>query len=210
METAGEFSRRLEELKCQLRRQIVVAEELGHVLDRCADIVLRRDQAVYLQNLKGRIMREVEDLEAMEAVASHEFNKRKLTRGALNFAAGSIVAWIGGQKNPLAVGARLIPPALGQRVPFGTVLVAVGKGGLPEDVKVVSLSRFARDSNRNESEISDAIRERGYLLIAPLIFAALVDKLESRMLDGSVSLPMSIGNIASELPGIMRSLRSMS
>jgi len=193
-----------------LRRQTAAAEELGHILDQCAKSVLRRDQAVSLQNLTERIMREVQHLEAIEAVASNKFKERRLTRGALSFAVGTLFAAIAGERDPLSRGARSIQPALGQRAPFGTVLVAVGKDGLPDDVKVVLLSRFARDSNRSESEISDIIRERGYLLIAPQIFAALVDKLESRVLDGSVSLPVSIGNIASELPGIMRSLRSTS
>jgi uncharacterized coiled-coil protein SlyX len=208
METAGEFSRRLKGLKCQLRRQTAVVEELGGVLDECAKNVLRRDQAVHLRALLTKVMREVDDAQMTEVVASNEFNTRKLRRGALSFAAGALFAAIAGQRDPLSRGANLVQPVLDQKAPFGTVLVAVRKDGLPDDVKVVSLSRLARDSNRSESEITDILRERGYLLMAPKIFAALVDKLESRVLDGSVSLPVSIGNIASELPGIMRSLTS--
>jgi uncharacterized coiled-coil protein SlyX len=208
MDTADEFSRRLKELQCQLRRQTAVVEELGPVLDQCAKSVLRRDQAVHLHALSTRIMREVDDAQMTEVVASNEFSKRKLRRGALSFAAGALLAAIAGQGDSLSRGARLVQPVLGQKVPFGTVLVAVGKDGLPDDVNVVSLSRLARDSNRSESEISDVLRERGYLLIAPKIFAALVDKLESRVLDGSMSLPVSIGNLSSELPGIMRNFTS--
>ena len=210
MGTASEFSRRLKELQCQLRRQTAAVEELGGVLDQCANSVLRRDQAVRLQALLTRTMREVEDAQMTEVVASNKFNERRLTRGVLSFAVGTLFAAIAGERDPLSRGARSIQPVLGQKATFGTVLVAVGKDGLPDDVKVVSVSRFARDSKRSESEISDVLRERGYLLIAPQIFAALVDKLESRVLDGSVSLPVSIGNLAGELPGIMRSLRSTS
>ena len=209
METAGEFNRRLKELKCQLTRLTAAAEELGPVLDQCAKSVLQHDQAFSLDNLRAGIMREVEDARIKEIVASNQFNKRKLTKGALNFAAGTLFAAIAGQRDPLSRGIRLMQPVLEQNAPFGTVLVAVGKEGLPDDVAVVPLSWLARESKKEEQEIRIALKERGYLLVEPEIFASLTDNLKRRVLDGAVSLPLSIGNITSELPEIiMRSPRS--
>jgi hypothetical protein len=204
METAGKFNRRLKELQCQLRKLIAAVEELGPVLDLCAKSVVERDQAFSLDNLKARIMREVEDARIREVVASNEFNKRKLTKGALNFAAGALFAAIAGQRDPLSRGARLIQHVLDQKAPFGTVLVAVGKEGLPHDVAVVSLSRLARESGKEEQQVRDTLEELGHLLIEPDMFALLMDNLKRKVLDGSVSLPVSVQMIARELKSTLR------
>lgn len=203
MEATGEFSRRLEELKCQLRRQMAAAGELGPVLDRCAKGVVQRDQAFSLDNLKVRIMREVEDARIRELVASNEFNKRKLTKGALSFATGALFSAIAGQRDALSRGARLIQPVLAQKAPFGTVLVAVGKEGLPDDVAVVSLSRLARESGKEEQQARDTLEERGHLLIKPDMFALLMNNLKRKILDESVSFPVTVQMIARELKGTL-------
>ena len=210
METAGEFNRRLKQLQCQLRRQTAAVEELGRVLVRCAKTVLGRDQAFSLDSLKARIMREVDDARLTEIVASNEFNRRKLTRGILNFAAGALSAAVAGQKDPLSRGAKLILPVLDQKAPFGTVLVAVGKEGLPNDVAVVPLSWLARQSKKGEQEIRDILQESGCLLVEPEAYALFMDNLKRRVLDGSVSLPMSVEQTASELERAMCRLSSTS
>ena len=210
MDTAGEFNRRLKELQCQLRRQTTAVEELGGVLDQCATNVLRRDQAFSLDNLSARIMREVEDAQITEVVASNKFNERQLTRGVLSFAAGALFAAIAGQRDPLSRGARLIQPVLDQKAPFGTVLVAVGKQGLPDDVAVVPLSRLARESKKGEQEIRDILQESGCLLVEPEAYALFMDNLKRRVLDGSVSLPVSVEQTASELERATRRLGSTS
>lgn len=211
MEATGEFSRRIEELKRQLRRQIAAVGELGPVLDQYAKGVVQRDQAFSLDNLKVKIMREVEDAQIREIVASNEFNKRKLTKGALNFAAGALFAAIAGQRDPLSRGARLIQPVLAQKAPFGTVLVAVGKEGLPHNVTVVSLSRLARESGKEEQQVRDTLEELGHLLIEPDMFALLMNNLKRKILDGSVSFPVTVQMIARELkstlPGPNRVLK---
>lgn len=210
MDTEGEFNRRLKELQCQLKRQTAAVQELGHVLDRCAKGVLQRDQAVCLQNLRERVMRKVEDAEIGEVVSSNEFNERKLTKGILTFAVGSMFAAARGGETPLSSGLGLVNSVLSESMPFGTVMVAIGRGGLPEDVEVVSLSRLARESKRSEAETRNGIQERGYVLITPLVFSALLTNLESKILDGSVSLPVSTEQIASELAEVIRRLGSTS
>ena len=81
-------------------------------------------------------------------------------------------------------------------------------GGLPEDVQVVSLSHLARDSKRSEVEVRNGIQNLGYVLLAPLAFSALLDNLESKILDGSVSLPMSTEQIANEPEEVVHRLSS--
>jgi hypothetical protein len=199
MEATGEFSRRIEELKSKLRRQMAAAEELGPVLDRCANGVAQHDQAVSLDSLKVRIVREVDDARIREIVASNEFNKRKLTKGAVSFATGALFAAIAGQKDALSRGARLIQPVLAQKAPFGTVLVVVGKEGLPHDVAVVSLSQLARESGKEEQQVRDNLEKSGHFLIEPDKFALLINNLKRKVLRLSVSFPITIQTIDKEL-----------
>jgi hypothetical protein len=79
------------------------------------------------------------------------------------------------------------------------VLVAVGKAGLPHDVAVVSLSRLARESGKEEQQVRDTLEERGHLLIEPDMFALLMNNLKRKILDGSVSFPVTVQMIAREL-----------
>jgi hypothetical protein len=68
----------------------------------------------------------------------------------------------------------------------------------------------AHQSNRSEAKIMEEILNRGYLLMVPQVFASLGDSLDRKVLDGSVSLPLSTKEIAREQPGIMRSFRTAS
>jgi hypothetical protein len=204
METEGQFSRRFKELKSQLRRQTAAVEELGAMLNHRANGVLRHDQAVFLDSLKAKVMEEAEYARLREIVAKGEFRKEKLSKGIIKFAVGTVGAAIAGQKNPLLEGVSSFKSAMEQKAPFDTVVIAIGQKGLPEDVTVLPLSRLARDYNRSETLIRDALKNRGYLLMTPLRFATLVDNLKSRVLDGFVSLPLSVDKIATELSRIAR------
>ena len=83
--------------------------------------------------------------------------------------------------------------------PFGLVMVCIGPKGLPDDVKGVSISQLARESNRLESQIINKLREDGYLLFSQEAFSALIDKLIGDVREGLLSLPISrdkLGEIA--------------
>lgn len=199
MDTSGEFSRRLKELNCQLRNLTAAAEELGPLLDQCAMKVLQRDQAFVLSNLSTRIMREVEDVRAREVAANDEFNAAKHRRGAITFLGGAVGAALGRQKDPWSRGAELMQPVLDQKAPFGAVMVAIAKEGLPDGVKVVPLSQLARESKKSQQEIRVALEERDCLLMIPETFARLTDNLKAKVMDGSMSLPIGVERIATEL-----------
>ena len=79
-----------------------------------------------------------------------------------------------------------------KEIPYGRVLIAVGREGLPGDVSMVPVSCFARESNRTEPEVEASWKDDGYLLMAPEEFGELMDKVEQVVLDGSLSLPINI------------------
>jgi hypothetical protein len=74
---------------------------------------------------------------------------------------------------------------------------------LPEDVTIVPVSKLARDTNRSEAAVRESLQNRGYLLLVPQVFVALVDSVKSRVLDGSLCLPLGADRIARELPSIL-------
>ena len=84
---------------------------------------------------------------------------------------------------------------LAREKPFGTVLIAVGKRGLPKDLKIIPVSRFARESNKTEPEVEMSWKHDGSLLMSLEEFAELLDKVEREILDGSASLPMAVDEV---------------
>ena len=78
-----------------------------------------------------------------------------------------------------------------KKFPFGNVLVCVGPKGLPDDVGVVSISRLARESNRDESEVINELKKRGCLLFSKETFSLLIDKLVDDVREGRLRLPIS-------------------
>lgn len=207
METKGEFNRRLADIKHQLRRQKAIVEELGQVLPPNVQSVLRFDQAIILDELKARVMREVEDAHMTEVLASKEFSKRQCIGGIVGFTAGTIFAAIDGRENPVSRGINVLQSTINEKAPFNTVLVAIGKNGLPDDVTVVPISALARQSNRNESEIMGNFAKDGYLLLDSWQFTRLIDNLKSKVLDGSTLLPMNVEKVTSYLLAIKRKIK---
>ncbi len=75
--------------------------------------------------------------------------------------------------------------------PYGTVMVCVGPKGLPDDVRVVSISELARESKRPEFEIIQELHKGGCLLFNQEAFSRLIDKLIIDVQEGRLHLPIS-------------------
>ena len=88
---------------------------------------------------------------------------------------------------------------MSKKFPFGNVLISIGKEGLPEDLKIIPVSRFARESNKTESEVETSLKHDGYLLMTPEVFAKVLEKVYSDILDGSVCLPLARSEVMKQL-----------
>lgn len=183
--------RRVEELRYRARAQVDALEVLEKAFAREAEHLCRHDQAQHLDDLGARVAQEVADMQAMEAAASYSFTKETLISGLTKFAVGSLwAAARGTQEHPLSIGAKLAADDFARTEPFRTVLVAVGPGGVPDEVSVVSLSLFARELGRSEPEIRARIEGRGYRLMTPGSFFRALDRLKEHVLKG-VPLPVA-------------------
>ena len=94
------------------------------------------------------------------------------------------------KEHPLTIGLEHAKSDFSRTAPFGTVIVAVGPKGMPDDVEVISLSQSAREQRKAESEIVAAMEDRGYRLIEPESFLRTLDELKEQVLKGSVTFPV--------------------
>ena len=185
MENMSDCSKRLEELRCQAMAQVDAAKVLQESLAEEADYLQRRDQAQCLDDLRTRVERDIADLRWMEDIASSASTKATLFTGLAGLAFGTILgAALHTEEHPLLVGARLANNEFKRTEPFGTIAVAVGDAGVPDDVQVVSLSKYARKQRLSEWDIRAEYEAQGYRLLTPDSFFKLLDQVKDNVLKG--------------------------
>ena len=200
METIANFEKWIGTMSSELEQQVVALEKLAVIFAESDVQLIRHDQVARLQIVKTRIMGEVENIKRLESAAHMGSSNAALLSGGAAFALGSLFAAARGRKDAAHIGARMASSILSRKVPFGTILIAIGKGGIPEDVKVISISRLAREANSSESAIEAGLKHDGYLLMTAEKFAEVLDKVEQAVLDGSSSLPVNIEKLNKQIP----------
>jgi len=192
----------VEALSFWARAQTDALESLEKALAQEADYLRRHDQARCLDALQARVEKEVEDIRRMEIAESLIFHKTTFISGVIIGALGSLgAALLGAQEHPLSVGAELAARDFARTKPFKTVMVAVGPGGVPDEVIVFSLSRCTRERNRTESGIAAAIESRGYSLMTPEHFSRFLEKIKEQVLEGNLTLPVANARPSLKLSG---------
>ena len=125
----------------------------------------------------------------MENIASSASTKATLFTGLAGLAFGTILgAALHTEEHPLLVGARLANNEFKRTEPFGTIAVAVGDAGVPDDVQVVSLSKYAREQRLSESTVRSELEARGYRLMTPDSFFKFLDQVKDNVLKGVSSI----------------------
>jgi len=196
METIVDLSTRIKQLSLEVEQQTVAISELAVSFADGAQRQVRSDQAILLRSLKTRIMWEVENIRRMELAAQSRANNITLFgKAPAAFIFGSLYTAATRHKDAYKPGVKLAGSVLSKKIPFGMVLIGIGKEGLPEDLKIIPVSRFARESNKTEPEVEMSWKHDGSLLMSPEEFAELLDKVEREILDGSASLPMAVDEV---------------
>lgn len=72
---------------------------------------------------------------------------------------------------------------------LGKVVIAVGPGGLPEDLLVVNVSDLAQQEGKTEKEIEDAFADKGQVLLTVEEFKPLANCHREEVLSGRSTLP---------------------
>ena len=180
---------KIAELQYRLTQNKDVIITLQEIMAEKAQYQSRYDQVQCLDTLKGRVEREVHNMRRMETAASNGFEKATLLAGAVEYTVAGLIAWlVHSNEHPLSVGARWAT-SWEEDKPFGTIVVAIGPEGLPDDVKVISVSQLARDQDKEESEVAASL-ESSYHVMSVESFFGTLEELRAKVLEGLLSLPM--------------------
>jgi hypothetical protein len=190
MEDMSACQQLLGALHRRVREQNDAVAILGQVFVQEAERLRRHDEAYCLDELGRRVTQEAKELRRMEGSASYGFAKTKRDTAVANFILGSLIAaFVGTKQHPLLVGAKLAASERLRSAPFGNLVVAIGPGGIPDDVHVIPLSRLAREQGRAESQVLAALKDSGYQLMTPEVFSTVIDELKEKVLKGVLALP---------------------
>ena len=181
----------IQEMRRQLKRQVDALVMLGDRFAREAQYQYQHDQARSLDELMKRVEQEIKDMKGMETAASIGFMKGAVIFSLAQFAIGSLLAAaIRSDEHPLSVGARLAESSLERTATFSNIVIAVGTGGLPYNVKTISVSKLARDHDKEDSEVIATLESSFHVMTIDNFFIILED-LKGKVLQGVLTLPVS-------------------
>lgn len=190
MADGGVNNQYLLDLKERLRELGSACEEINTFFANEADRMARKADVKRLQNLTVSLRQRLE-----EAIWRENAARSASLKGDAVGSAGELIAeeigsamgehaWV--EKFEKSLTAR----RAARKRSFGMIMVFVGKGGLPDDVRVVSISELARAQNQPESAIILGLEERGVLLFTPDEFWQLIERLVRDIRKGKSKLPI--------------------
>jgi hypothetical protein len=181
----------LKNLRHQARKLAAASLSLSNLFAQEAVRLDRGDQASRLEALYFSIRQQLDGAKRNEDAASCADSEVNLKVSLGKLVVGGAIKMVSENKRLLAFSDYLLKGLGGEQRPFGTVLICVGPRGMPDDVQVVSVSRLARESNREESEVINELRIRGCLLFSEEAFSLLINRLTHDVREGRLSLPIS-------------------
>jgi hypothetical protein len=203
MGTVINFEERLAWNLKRVKINMAAGKELAGALANTAICLARRDQAASLRSLKSKVLDDVKFLLDAESSAKSGFIKGKLLYVPLSFAIGGLAGLLPQHKEPLQTGLNAASSTISKKLRFGTVLVAIGQEGIPDDVKAIPISALARQYRMTESVVRKTIVTKGYFLMTPQVFASAMDDIEHVVLEGTLSLPVPLNEVKKIIPPVI-------
>jgi hypothetical protein len=191
----------LQNLQSQAKKLTKSGLAFNSIFDQEEIRLKREDEASSLRAVYRAVVAQLQRLERTEASVELGHSQANLLFSLGGLAVAAMIS----KSNPLsAMRDYLLRGPTDRQRPFGLVMVCIGPKGLPDDVRDVSISQMARESNRLESQIINKLREDGYLLLSREAFSVLIDKLIGDVREGRLSLPISRDKLA-EIAGLNKS-----
>ena len=191
MESLKSFHSHVEGLRSKARRLTVTGLALTNLFAEEVIRLNRWDEASRLRTLHFSIRRQMDWVKGSEAAASYDHSQASLMVTLGGLAVGGIIKIASRNEQLSAFADYLLKSPSNKEPPFGLVLICIGPRGLPDDAGVVSISQLARESDREESEVSNRLQEGGYLLFNEKTFSLLIDRLVADVREGRLRLPIS-------------------
>ncbi len=135
-------------------------------------------------------MEELQQAELLESSASCRYAKANLRFSITGTIAKVIAAVATEDKWVRNIVSQAFDRHAGKERPYGMLMVCVGPKGIPDDVRAVSISRLARESNRLERQVVGELESQGCLLFSEKAFSLLIEKLIGDIQEGRLALPI--------------------
>ena len=196
MEGLESFHAYLKNLSHQARILAEAAVSLSKSFEAEADRLIREDGAQRLTAIHAAVVEKLEWSKRLEGAASDGYTKASLPFSITGSIVKIIVAASTENQRARNFVNHVFDTDANKKPPYGTVMVCVGPKDMPDDVRVVSISELARESNRSESETIQELRRRGYLMFNQEAFSRLIDKLVIDVREGRLHLPIPIEKLS--------------
>ncbi len=187
MESLGRLASKVEDLE-------VVLPALAAAMDRAAEWLSSRDQVRDLEAAAKEVLKRVREMVSGELLAQQLYFERAANREVLGLLTNVVTLIFGAGFQPR-------PPQADEHPPFRRAEVAVGLGGVPEDLLAVNVSHLAREQGASEAEVEQALSAQGYVLFASQEFSRFAAWLGREILEGRIRLPYhpsAPGNVGGE------------
>lgn len=192
MEGIESFHTYLKSLSHQAGMLAEAVVALSESFEAEAARLTREDGVRNLKAIHAAVVAELERSRQMEDAASNNNRRAILPFEFVGLAAKIIVAATIENRRARNFVNQVFDTSAGKKLPYGTVMACVGPKGLPDDVRVVSISGLARESNQQESAITEKLQKGGCLLFSQDTFSCLIDKLVIDVREGRLHLPIPI------------------
>lgn len=191
MEGLTRFTTILKDLRRQVEEMTSAGLSLVKLLADEANLMNRKDDISRLEASRSTILEQLNQAKRSEDTAKSGYTKGRLVISLTGLAVGGIIRLASRDERVRAFSGHILDNLGGEELPFGTVLICVGPRGLPDDMRVVCVSRLARESKRVESEVIDELKRRGHLLTNEYGLSPLIDRLINDVEEGRLLLPVS-------------------
>ncbi len=180
----------LGDLKDRARELAAAVESLATLFEREATRLQREDEVFRLGTLRSAILQSVDSASTVERAASNGHRQAALSASLVRVGLGLVTRAL---ENPRmqAMSRQLLAGPTRKEPTFGTVLVRIGPVGVPQDMGVVSISELARESRKDEREVTSGLIAQGNRLFSGKDFSSLIDILTEQILKCELSLPIS-------------------
>ena len=184
----------LEDLRRQASELASAVQALATLFEEGAIRLSREDQVARLKTLRSGVLQKVERVRSQEMAANTGHNMASAVGSLFRLGAGLITS-TSENRTMQAISQQLLAGPTAEEPPFGTILISVGPGGVPGDVDVINISSLARESKRDEHDITDKLLADGNLLFTAKAFFSLIDRLTDGILKGGLSLPIPVKRV---------------
>ena len=184
----------LEDLKRRASELVSAVQTLAILFEEGATRLSREDQVARLKILHAAILQKVERARAQETAANTGHSMASTVSSLFRFG-GGLITLTSEDTTMQAISQHLLARPARKEPSFGTILISIGSGGVPEDVEAINISRLARESKRDERDVTNGLLADGRLLFTINTFSSLIDRLAGEILGGELNLPVPIKRV---------------